>query len=342
MPTADYRRYAAAGISALQRWYSPWTGVWRTSGWWSWANALTTIIDYMSRTGDRSYFWVIGRTFWLARLRNIRFVNRYFDDNGWWALAWLTAYEFTGKASQLATGQRIFDNMVTAWDETCNGGLWWNQDRKYKNAITNELFLAVATRLHQLSPAAERTYLDWALREWDWLQASGMINQVELVNDGLTADCKNNGKPTYTYNQGVILAGLADLHAITGDNAYLRQAEAIADAAMRDLITPPSADRPGILTEPGEADMAGRRGDGSQFKGVFIRNLYYLHSHAPKASYRDFIFRNALSIWQHNRNAEDQFGNFWAGPFDCADASRQSSALDALVAAAALTAPAAS
>ena len=36
-------------------------------------------------------------------------------------------------------------------------------------------------------------------------------------------------------------------------------------------------------------------------------------------------------------NAEDQFGLHWGGPFDRADASRQSSALEVLTAAAALT-----
>jgi len=333
----DYRAYAAAGVTALQRWYVPWTGRWRTTGWWNAANALTSVIDYTQRTGDRTHARAIHWTFCLARLRHRHFLDRYFDDNGWWGLAWIKAYELTSEERYLVAAQRVFDNLVSAWDDTCGGGVWWNEDRKYKNAIPNELFLTLAVKLHLRSPGHEDTYRQWALREWDWFSASGMIGEKGLVNDGLTADCKNNGKPTYTYNQGVILGGLAGLYEITDDDACLRQGEAIADAALRDLTTPATANPPGILVEPGEAGMVGRQGDGSQFKGVFVRHLYDFYVHSRRPAYRDFILSNARSIWDNSRNAQNQFGVRWTGPFDTADASRQSSALDVLNAAVALT-----
>jgi predicted alpha-1,6-mannanase (GH76 family) len=332
----DYRVCAAAAAAALHRWYNPLMGRWRTTGWWNAANALTSVVDYTEQTGNRTFAWVIKWTFCVARWQHAHFINSFFDDNGWWALAWMKAYELTGKERYLEASRRIFDNMTTGWDGTCGGGLWWNQDRKYKNAIANELFLAAATRLHRLSPGDGR-YLDWAVREWEWFSASGMISQKGLVNDGLTADCKNNGKPTYSYNQGVILAGLGDLYEITGDAAYLRRGESIADAALSELTTPDSAARPGILIDPGDEGMSGRRGDGSQFKGVFVRNLCDFYQHSPRPAYRDFILRNARSMWDNSRNAENQFGLSWAGPFDAADASRQSSALDVLNAAVRLT-----
>lgn len=329
----DYRAYAATGVAALQRWYVPWTGRWRTTGWWNAANALTSVIDYTHRTADRAHVRVVNRTFRAARCRHRDFLVRYFDDNGWWGLAWIKAYDLTSEERYLVAARRIFDNLVTAWDDTCGGGVWWNEDRKYKNAITNELFLTLAVRLHLRSSGSESIYRDWALREWDWFMASGMIGPQSLVNDGLTPDCKNNGKPTYTYSQGVILGGLAGLYEVTGDAAYLRQGEAIADAALRELTSPPTASPPGILIEPGEADMVGRRGDGSQFKGIFVRHLYDFYLHSRRPAYRDFMLRNAESIWDNSRNEKNQLGLRWTGPFDSADASRQSSALEAINAA---------
>ncbi len=62
-----------------------------------------------------------------------------------------------------------------------------------------------------------------------------MINSSGLVNDGLAGDCRNNHQTTWTYNQGVILAGLAQLYLATGDVSLLAEGERIARAAIRHL-----------------------------------------------------------------------------------------------------------
>jgi predicted alpha-1,6-mannanase (GH76 family) len=329
----SYRARAAAGTRALQQWYVPGTGLWETTGWWNAANALTSVIRYVQHTGDVSYLWVIDNTFVAAQDEFPGFINTFFDDNAWWALAWVAAYDLTGHNCYLDAARKIFAHMMGSWDSTCGGGLWWNEERKYKNAITNELFLTLAGLLHQRTPG-DRDYRDWALREWEWLRASGMVGPGGLVNDGLSAECANNGGTTWTYNQGVILGGLAALYQITGDRDFLRQGEVVADAALGGLT-----DSGGILAEP--CEPSGCDGDQTQFKGIFVRNLReFLSVHDSvhdKPAYREFIVANADSVWNNARNDADQFGLRWAGPFDSADASRQSSALDALTAAAALT-----
>jgi predicted alpha-1,6-mannanase (GH76 family) len=329
----DYAAQASAGIEALQRWYRRRTGRWRTTGWWNAANALTAVIGYTQVTGDQRYLAVVGQTFRAAKRRHRDFINSFYDDNGWWGLAWVAAYDLTGDDRYLGAARTIFANLVTGWDDTCGGGVWWNTDRKYKNAISNELFLALAARLHQRCGTEQDSYLDWARREWDWFQASGLIGASSLVNDGLTAGCENNGGVTWTYNQGVILGGLAALHEITGDAAYLRQGETIADAVLSSLTSPASAVSPGILIEPGEPDTAPRDRDRPQFKGVFARNLHDFYQQSPRPAYREFILANARSVWDNDRNRKNQFGLRWSGPFDRADACRQSAALDVLNAA---------
>jgi predicted alpha-1,6-mannanase (GH76 family) len=338
VPERDVAAQASAGIEALQRWYRPRTGRWRTAGWWNAANALSAVIGYTQCTGDRTYLGVVERTFLAARRRHRDFIVGFYDDNGWWGLAWVAAYDLTGDGRYLAAARTIFANLVTGWDEVCGGGVWWNTDRKYKNAITNELFLALAARLHQRCGSDRDSYLDWALREWEWFHASGLIGASGLVNDGLTAGCENNGGVTWTYNQGVILGGLAALYEITGETAYLTQGQAIADAALRLLTSPASAATPGILAEPGESATSPADGDRPQFKGVFVRNLYDFYRRSPRLAYREFVLANARSIWDNARNQQNQFGLHWAGPFDRADASRQSSAMDALNAAVPLAA----
>ncbi len=336
-PQADqYQAWANQAVDALQRWYNPRTGLWRTAGWWNSANALTAVIQHSQRTGEGRYRSVIETTFGRACRDHPGFSNEYYDDDGWWALAWIAAFDLTGEARHLNLARALFAGMAAGWDDACGGGLWWTRRKTYKNAIPNELFLLIAGRLHQRA-AGPGGYLDWALREWQWFQASGLIGPAGLVNDGLTAHCLNNGQTTWTYNQGVIIGGLAVLYEITGDDAYLAQAEAIAAAALRDLTVPP-----GILTEPGERQTARHDRDRPQFKGIFVRHLYELYRHRPRAGYRDFILANATSLWRNSRNRRNQVGLSWTGPFDRADATRQSSALDALNAAVGVTDEAAS
>jgi predicted alpha-1,6-mannanase (GH76 family) len=336
----DYRAAAAEGIGVLQRWYSRRTGLWKTTGWWNSANALTAVIRYSQSTEDRSHLDVIENTFTKAQRGFIKvqrrkrgFINDFFDDNLWWALAWVAASDLTNNERYRAAAQAIFAHSLSGWDDTCGGGLWWNEERDYKNAITNELFLTLAALLAARVPDKQE-YRDWALRGWEWLHGSGMIGPSGLVNDGLNTACANNGGTTWTYNQGVILGGLAALHELTGDQGYLRQGEAIADAALRSLTSPK-----GILAEPGEARTAANDRDRPQFKGIFVRYLHDLSRFSSKPEYGAFLLANADSVLANNRNPSGQFGLHWAGPFDQADAGRQTSAIEVLTAAAALQTP---
>src|SRR6202034_1207889 len=163
----DYAAQASAGIEALQRWYRPRTGRGRTAGWWNAANALTAVIGYMQSTADRRYLRGAERTFVAAQRRHRDFIVSFYDDNGWWGLAWGAAYDLTRDDRYLAAARTIFANLGTGWGGTCGGGVAW------------------------------------------------------------------------TYNQGVILGGLSALYEATGETAYLTQGEAIADAALGMLTTPP-------------------------------------------------------------------------------------------------------
>lgn len=119
---------------------------------------------------------------------------------------------------------------------------------------------------------------------------------------------------------------MAELSRATGDTKYIETAKRIADAGIAKLSS--SND---ILHEPCEPDCGG---DGSQFKGIFTRNLRILQLASPEKRYAEFLDQNADSVWQDDRNARNEFGLDWDGPFvGPANASTQSSALDVIVAA---------
>ncbi|TLD04601.1 hypothetical protein E2P81_ATG10414 [Venturia nashicola] len=359
-------RNAEDGFTALQQFYNESIGLWIPStGWWNSANCLTVIADLAaidpSVKNEGASIW--QNTFTQAQKYNLQmqkvveakylpcsyydsaspsvpqdvkmpqarqtngFLNDYYDDEGWWALAWIAVYDVTGEQDYLITAQSIFDDMDKAYGTTPCGGLWWDKQHTYVNAIANELYIDVAAHLATRSQSRSTYYLDRAKEGWNWFRKSGMINAQWNINDGLdSATCTNNNGTVWTYNQGVILGALTELSEATGDIGYITTAKRIADAGIANLTN-----SNGILHEPCEPDCGG---DGSQFKGIFTRNLRILQQESPEERYADFLDRNADSVWQKDRNDGNEFGLVWDGPFvGPANASTQSSGLDVIVAA---------
>jgi hypothetical protein len=62
------------------------------------------------------------------------FINNYYDDEGWWALAWIRAFDVTANMEYLEMAKSIFADMQGGVNGTCGGGIWWSKDRNYKNA----------------------------------------------------------------------------------------------------------------------------------------------------------------------------------------------------------------
>lgn len=344
-PEAPLQR-AEAAAATLQTWYVSRTGLYRSTGWWNAANAITALTDLMRAGGSQGHKALLADTFTRAQVAIPKaeqvgplagmsgapgFLNDYYDDEGWWALAWIDVYDLTGDVRYLSMAQSIFADMAGGWDNTCGGGIWWSKQRTYKNAIANALFLSVATHLAVRAAADPAGYATWAEREWHWFQASGMINDRHLVNDGLSIDkasgaCRNNGHTVWTYNQGVLLGALAEWSRINPDPQLPLEARVFADSGLAHLT-----DGAGVLHDVCEPSSCGD--DAPQFKGIFLRNLRALNAQVHEPRYAEAFRVNAASIWQNDRSTGDRLGLVWSGPALAADAATQSSALDALVAA---------
>lgn len=322
---ADYIQQDQLAIKTLEASFDTGTGLWGKQGWWHDANSLTALVNFSRATGTEEYLPAIERTF-IANLEKHFLINKYYDDEGWWALAWIDAYDLTGDKRYLSAAATIFDDMTTGWDNTCGGGLWWTRDRNYKNAIPNELFLSVAARLANRTEGRRRKpYVKWADREWNWLQHSPMLEDDHLFSDGLDSACHDNHRRKWSYNQGVVLGGLSELSRLPGHAKVLPKAQTIAEAAILHL-----SDRNGILHESCEPTCSG---DGTQFKGIFIRNLAQLNQRSPEPRYIDFIRANAESLVKNAQGPDHSYGLIWSGPSGGTSSIAQTAAIDALNAA---------
>jgi predicted alpha-1,6-mannanase (GH76 family) len=249
------------------------------------------------------------------------------DDEGWWAMAWIRAYDVTGNSTYLQTASTIFEDIRHGTGSKC-GGIWWSKDKDYVASISNELYLVVAASLANRAPPSLADYITLAKVEADWIiNTSGLLNSNNTLHDGLDIETCQPIGTVFTYNQGVILGGLVEVSKATGDTTYLDTANKIAHGALDHLT-----DSKGILTEsgyPGDMDNTAE-----QFKGVFVRNLAILHAASPHDEYVKFLQTNADTIWQQGRVSNGEIGINWQGPYYDATMASQSSALDCLIAAA--------
>ncbi len=318
--TDDFNTNSAVAANVMQQWYNQ-SGLYNSTGWWNAANCLEGLETVIAADHQLQYLSVLTNT--LVLNSNANFLNGYYDDEGWWANAWIHAYDLTGSTNFLRAAKIIFSDMSNSWNSAnCNGGIWWDRSETYKNAIANELFMLAAIRLHQRTPndTGAGSYLAWATNEYNWFLQSTMINSEYLINDGLT-NCVNNGGPTFTYNQGVIIGALTDLYKVTGVTNYLTLATSIAHAVVTNLSSGH------VLVEGSPCDPTCGGGDVPEFKGICIRNIAYLYDVTHDPQLYTLLYDSAHSIWFVDRNVYNQLGMSWAGVVDAVDAARQSSAL---------------
>jgi hypothetical protein len=120
----------------------------------------------------------------------------------------------------------------------------------------------------------------------------------------------------------VLIGALTDLYKTTLSSVYLNEANALADAVVARLV-----DGNGVLVEAAPCDPVCGGGDVPQFKGICARYIAYLYDVTHNPSYYSFLDKAAHATWFKDRNAFNQLGMSWDGPFDTDDAARQSSAM---------------
>ncbi|MCU1641439.1 MAG: hypothetical protein JWN03_1714 [Nocardia sp.] len=342
-PPPDQRMRAVERL--LDR-YDHRTGLWEhDASTWQSAKALTTVIDYMSRTGDRQYLAYLDETYRhgdIART-GVPVQTGYNDDALWWALAWIRAFDLTHEQRYLDTARKIVDGLGDQQASFCDGGLAWAREGidpelhpwTQVNAITNALYLNATALLSTRIESSDRSsYAARAATTWDWfttkagralLDPSGLINDHLDQYGGSCVLVDENRR--WTYDQGMLISGLVALHQAAGNSDLLTAADRIAAAATHDGSV---FIQNGILNEPSATTCPGPDcHDAETYKGVLVRGYRELvdtgHS---KVATAEFLTRQAHSL----RDNADEYGFRWQGPLrddDHPNFATQTAALDA-------------
>lgn len=277
-----------------------------TDFWWE-AQLWDTVMDGVVRTQGTNQTWrqLLDQVYDGQARRNPTFMNEFYDDEAWWALASLRAYEITKNPRYLENAQSLWEDIRGGWSDDLGGGIWWRKDeRRTKNACINGPATILAARLYKFT--GDKDDLAQAERIYAWLRQT-LLADYGLVQDSIDRNGNIDGR-TFTYNQGTFIGAAVALYQATGKAQYLADAQRVANASIAALV-----DWNGILSESGN-------GDGGGFKGIFVRYLVWLIQALPPSEdaarqrYVQFLVKNATSVWENGRNARGLFGSAWAGP----------------------------
>jgi hypothetical protein len=78
----------------------------------------------------------------------------WFDDNGWWGLAFMNAYRATGARRWLTDAQRALAYVAAAGWDPQEGGIWWNTEHPYKAGEALAADTLLATLIYQQTHSA--------------------------------------------------------------------------------------------------------------------------------------------------------------------------------------------
>ncbi len=149
----------------------------------------------------------------------------WFDDNGWWGLAFVEAYRATGTRRYLADAERALRFVAAAGWDSSSGGIWWNTHHPYKSGPALAADTLLATLIYQQDRSAFA--LAQAQRFIAWANSGDFSSANELYADSSLSTIPVD------YVEAPLIYAQALLCQLTGDSSGCQHVEQLKAAALR-------------------------------------------------------------------------------------------------------------
>ena len=167
-----------------------------------------------------------GGVSWSYKLRNTG--NAYFDDAGWWGVAYLDAYRATKKARWLWDAGRALGWIdAYGWDRT-GGGTWWDTSHRHKTSEPLAAGALIAATLY--NETHRKYYFDIARRYIAYADAytrnpaqSNLYGRSDT--DGTVMD----------YVEGMFISADVQLCQATKQKSWCAKAESVAAGSLKEF-----------------------------------------------------------------------------------------------------------
>lgn len=215
----------------------------------------------------------------------------YYDDNAWVGLDFMQEYGLTRQKSDLAHAEEVFRFAVNGWDTrttvACPGGVFWEDAAdSTRNTISNAPNAETGLEIYQVTH--DPYYLTWAERMYDWVRGC-LMNSSDLYYDHLD-DSGDVSTALWSYNQGTMIGAGTLLFQVTGDRAYLEQAEQTASSSLSYYSSDGN-----LYTQP------------AVFNVIYFRNLFALAKIDHDPGYAQLAASYADTAWVRDRQSDGLF-----------------------------------
>lgn len=184
--------------------------------------AVTRIATGAERYFDPDMKPIPGYVF-LPDLRGAR--DAFFDDNGWWGLAFFDAYRATGSKRFLDDAIKAFRFIwASGWASRSGGGTWWDTQHQKKTAEPLAAEVLLGAQLYAATRQVK--YLRVAEKMIAWANTHSWNADRKLYQRSSTSDTVMN------YVQGMMIGGHAILCDTLKARAWCAKAEALAGASQ--------------------------------------------------------------------------------------------------------------
>jgi hypothetical protein len=209
----------------------------------------------------------------------------YFDDNGWFEIAFLDAYQATGDQRFLHDAEEAYTFIAEkGWDPD-GGGFWW--ETLHRHLTSEPLATEIDTGLRLYEITHQQSYLTSAEQWLSWANKDSWNSAEQLYQRNPT------DATTMDYVEGPMIGADLELCKIQHVKGPCTAAESLATASVAvfgtDLNWTPAAD------------------------ALYLRYMLQLYATDHNPEWYDLAHENAKDAIEHARDADGLFFKRWNG-----------------------------
>lgn len=256
-------------------------------------------INHVTLEGLDRYYDTSREPYAYASYITTSTADRFYDDNIWLAIDLTDLYLTTGDEEYLANARDIWAFILSGRDDVLGDGIYWCEQKKHsKNTCSNAPAAVCALKLYKAT--GEEEFLTTGRALYEWVFTTLRDKEDDLYFDNISLE-GNISRAKYSYNSGQMIEAGAMLYSITGEDRYLREAQATAHACY---------DRWFPQVQDGEQQIRIMESGDVWFDAVMLRGLIALYRIDGEAEYLDAVSRTLDYAWRNGRDKDGLFGKY--------------------------------